>query len=175
MRSEIVNFYQFSELSEDAKQVAIDNFRERGEFFWADEWLQSAQEFCLIAPVHIIRADICAGHVDVAWRGECEGELNGVRAWKWLLNNGWFDLARKNVLGDCTLTGFCGDCDLFDPIAKYEKTPVKIPDLRQVFYECLQSWVYAACRDYEWQQSDEYIAEHMEANEWEFLECGEAA
>lgn len=175
MRTEAINIYKFSELSDQAKQVAIDKFRDRGEFFWADEWWQSAQEFCRIAPVEMIRADMCAGHVDMAWRGECEGELSGVRAWKWLLNNGWFDLARENARGGCTLTGYLGDCDLFDPIEQYEKTPAKIPELRQVFYECLQSWAFAAQRDYEWQQSDEYIAEDIEANEWEFLECGEVA
>jgi hypothetical protein len=175
MREVSYTVFTFEELTDAAKARAVDSYRARGvEWHWQSEWWDSAQAFSKIAPVDIKEAYYDRRHVNAPWLDDWDvGNLAGSRAWKWLQNNGWFDLARANARGDCTLTGYCGDCPLFDPIAAYEKTPLKIPTLRQVFYECAQSWVNAAADDLEWHYSDECIADHLHANEYEFLQAGE--
>ena len=173
MKHVTIEIFDYSELSEAAKQSARDWYCEGGAWYWQDEWWQSARAFSDIAPVDIQSADYERADVDCTWQGECDVEdLEGVRAWKWLQNNGWFDLAARNAQGDCTLTGYCGDCDLFDPLHEYAKTPLAVPDLRQVFYECAQSWVQAARRDLEESYSREVVEENIEANEYQFTECG---
>jgi hypothetical protein len=174
MKHVTIKVCTFDELSDDAKERARDWYRQGGCFHWRDEWWQSAREFSAIAPVDIFRVDIACAHVDVSWHAdENVRGLSGVRAWKWLQNNGWFELARRNAQGDCTLTGFCGDCPLFDPLVKYAETPGQVPGLEQVFYECAQSWVSEAQRDYDWCNSDEAIDDNIICNAYEFTEQGE--
>ena len=145
-----------------------------GDYFnWWPEWQDSLNAFCDIAPVEWLGFDITAGHIDSRWEGDSDvATLEGVRAWVWLHNNGWFDLAAKNSQGDCTLTGYCGDCPLFDPIHELRDTPDRVPDLESLFYECLQSWVFACRADQEHHESFEHFEEMCEANEWTFTEEG---
>ena len=180
--------YHFDELSDDAKETARDWFRScRDVWSWLEEWWQSAQAFCDIAPVTLQSADYDRGHVDARFDEIAEiAELSGVRAWKWLTNNGaytkingkcvfmsWFELAKENAKGSCTLTGYCGDCPLFDPIAKLADSPSRVPDLESLFLECLQDWVFAARSDYESAYEDQQIDENIIANEYTFNAEGE--
>ena len=167
--------YSFEELTDDAKERAHIDYVASGDSFpWGDEWQDSLSAFCDIAPVEWSRFDVTAYYIDcrAAFYEADAADLSGVRAWKWLHNNGWFDLAKRNAEGACTLTGYCGDCPLFDPIHRHAATPSKVPDLEQVFYECLQSWVYACRADQEHCESLDYFAELCEGNEWEFSEHG---
>ena len=164
----------YEELNETAQENAREWYRQNDCWHWDAEWWQSAQAFSIIAPIKIYEADMCAGWVSCRWQDDSDvAALSGVRAWKWLQNNGWFDLAAKNAQGDCTLTGYCFDCPLFDPIAEYAKNPASVPDLEQVFYECAQAWFYAARADYEWSMSDEAVIDAIIGNEYEFTESGE--
>ena len=178
--------YQFDELSESAKETARNWWRNSGDCWsWASEWIASLQAFERIAPIKVRSWDVDRADISVEWVGphyalrydhsDAIGELSGVRAYKWLHNNGWLDLAKRNVDGDCTLTGYCGDYPLFDPIAQYAKNPARIPELSQLFYECAQSWVYAAREDMEYSYSDESIDENIRCNEYEFDESGNIA
>lgn len=167
-----ISVYSFDELDDCAKETARAIFRNDDCWLWQSDWWASAQAFCRIAPIEIRSADYDAGHVSV----RCDApELSGLRAWKWLQNNEWFDLAARNKAGECTLTGFCGDCDLFDPIAALANKPLQVPELSQLFYECAQSWVFAARADCEYSYSDECIDELICANDYEFMENGRLA
>jgi hypothetical protein len=174
MRTETIKIYNFNELSDKAKSKAIMDYLYRGAaWLWQDEWWQSAVAFCEIAPIDIREADYDRAHVSYSWTGDDDvADLSGVRAWKWLQNNGWFDLARKNAKGGCTLTGYCGDCPLFDPIAAVERSPSKVPELSRLFYECLQSWVYEARSDMEYCYSDDAASEYFENSCLEFQDDG---
>jgi len=168
-----ITVFEFDELSDEAKEKARDWYRSTDCWCWQDEWRESAQEFSKIAPIDIDNADYNAGHVNITWTGDDDvAKLTGLRAWKWLHNNGWFDRARKEVQGACGLTGSFGDASLFDPFTEYEKTPVSIPDLKQAFYECAQSWVYEARSDMEYSYSDESVDTNIRANEYQFTEDG---
>jgi hypothetical protein len=179
MRTETVtrHLYAFGELSPEAKDRARDYFRELPDLWgWQNEWWDSAQAFERIAPVRVLRVDYGCGHADCAYTGEEDvGDLSGLRAWKWLHNNGWFDWAREETQGACSMTGFCGDAPFSDPIAALERTPASVPELRDLFCKCVHSWASAACSDYEDAYSDEGIERLLDCDFYEFDEDGNLA
>jgi hypothetical protein len=174
MRTETIEVFTFDELSEPAKEQARNWYRSDGDLWhWADEWWNSAVAFSAIAPIDIRGVHWDNADPDMRWSGDdALRELSGARAWKWLHNNGWFDLAAKNVMGDCTLTGYCGDCEFFDPIEKYRRDPAGVPDLKTLFRDCVHSWAFAARRDMEWSYSDEAVDETIRCNQYEFDDLG---
>ena len=173
MREETIKVFAFDELGAEAKERVRDTLRSWPDLWsWQKEWEESAEAFSAIAPIRIGGARFDHASVDVDWTGDdAVGDLSGLRAWKWLNNNGWFDLAAKNAQGSCTLTGFMGDCSLFDPIHRYAADPLNVPTLWGLFYSCAQSWVCEARQDLEWSYSDEHIDEMAHAN-FEFLADG---
>lgn len=191
-RTMTVTLYQFDELSDSAKERARDWYRSTGDtWFWQSEWWKSAQAFSAIAPIDISAADYDRRHVEYRWTGAADydrryveyrwtgddevASLSGLRAWKWLQNNGWFDWAARNKAGECTMTGYCGDCPFGDAINSYARTPSRVPELRQVFYEAAQAWVNGAADDMEYSYSDESVDETIRCNEYEFDSEGNPA
>lgn len=170
MRTETMNVYRFDELSEEAKGVARAWYRNGDPWPWRAEWWESAQAFAKIAPIEIDRADFDRRQVSFRWVGDGDvGKLAGVRAWRWLQNNGYFDLAEKK----CPLTGYRGDADILSPINSARKSPQKIESLEQLFYECAQEWVFHAALDMEYAFSDEAVDGDINAGEYEFTADGE--
>jgi hypothetical protein len=173
MRTETIAIFMFDELSDEAKQTAIERYQVH-DLWDSSEWWESANAFSELSLIEINSVDYNAGQVDIRWTAEqCLAELTGLRAWKWLQNNGWFKWGSDNKSGLCTMTGFCGDCAFGDPLAEYEKNPLSVPDLEQVFYEMAQSWVFDARSDCEASYSDECITENIQVNEYEFYANGE--
>jgi hypothetical protein len=175
MRTEAIDVFTFDELSDTAKDRARDWYRQgASEWQWASEWWDSAVAFSAIAPMEIRSIYWDRADPDMRWSGDdALRELSGVRAWKWLHNNGWFERAQKNVMGDCTLTGYCGDCSFFDPIEKYRRDPAGVPDLETLFRDCVYSWAFDARRDMEYAYSDEAVDETIRCNEYEFEATGD--
>jgi hypothetical protein len=175
-----ITVYSFSELNDDAKAYAIEAYRSAGmEPAWCDEWIDSMRAFEKVAPVYNVTFEAggyrCASVSFEPYGGYYIDDvmaLSGVRAWKWLVNNGWRDLATN---GDCPLTGYCGDEDLLDAIRKALKNPKGIASIYDVFNDCLHDWVFAFNADLEHQESDEYIAEMLEENGYEFMGDGSPA
>lgn len=173
MRTQTITktLYHFDELSDAAKSRACDAMRADGDLWDSSDWWDSAQAFP--GPITIAEADYGRGQVDMKWTGDDNvRELSGLRAWKWLQNNGWFTWAAKEELGACSATGFCGDAPFADLLAAYAKVPLCVPDLEQVFYECAQAWAFAARDDMEAAYSDECLADMAVANAYEFDEDG---
>lgn len=173
MRTVTLEVYRFNELSEESQGRFLSELRAHSDLWgWKDEWCDSAKEFCKIAPVDVKSADFDHGTTYTRWTEEQDlSQLEGIRAWKWLNNNGWFDLAQRNNEGECTLTGYAGDCPLFDPIHALRDTPEDVPSLDQLFFNCIASWIRAAQEDLEFTYSDENLKELAESN-YEFLYDG---
>lgn len=166
-----ITVYRFAELSDSAKQTAVDDWGDN--WHWGEDYWQSARAFSAIAPIDITQADYWRRDVECNWTGnDSVAELSGLRAWKWLANNGWLEWARNESLGFCTMTGFCGDAPFGDAIGQYADKPLSCPDLRQVFYECAQEWVNDAANDMEHSNSIEAIEETMGCNDIWFNEHG---
>jgi hypothetical protein len=73
----------------------------------------------------------------------------------------------------CVLTGFCGDDDILSPIYEFLKNPKESVTFADLLSDCLNSWLKGVRDDYEGQQTDEYISEHLDANDYDFTEDGE--
>lgn len=170
MQTVTIEIFTFDELPESAKETAREWYRAQGDcWHWHEEWWQSAKAFSEIAPIKVWGADYDRMETSTEWTGDLEtARLSGLRAWKWLRNNGWFELANRNAMGDCTLTGYYGDCPLFDPIKQYAAKPLAVPELGVLFEDCIYSWLKAARDDMEWHYSDECIDEHLEMNGYQF-------
>ena len=168
-----VTVYKFDELDADVQQRVISNWRDGDTFFWSDEWEASLNAFAKIAPLTI-------RNWEVGYRGngvtfdmdENVADLFGVRAWKWLVNNGWAKLAAGQ---DCPFTGYCGDEDLLDAIRAAIANPASITSLRDIFKEALHDWAKAFERDIDHWGSEEAIREDIDANEYEFNANGTLA
>lgn len=188
MRTETINIYQFSELSGSGRQKAIDRFREHAELGWSGEWQDTLKHFLKSFPfvkvpnweVSLCSRSFATVHLEV---NDGVEELAGVRAWKWLVNNGhetvisWDTSIRGASIygasqGTCPLTGYWGDCDILEPLEKFLLCPDKDAALETVFQDCLDSWVRAFYADMEHENSDEGIREAIECNEYEFTEDG---
>lgn len=176
MRTQTVNVYTFDELPESVQGKVLDYFRQDAFEFEGSEFWESAVAFSDIAPIDIESADYTRAQVSIKWTGDSDlEELEGLRAWKWLENNGWFTWAKKESEGACQLTGCYTDCAFGDAIHAYAETPSRVPTLKQVFYEAAQAWVKSARDDLEYRESDEALKEQIAGNEYEFYEDGTIA
>ena len=170
---ETLTIYRLNELPTEIQTCVLDSLRAEPDVWgWQYEWWQSAQAFTKTAPVCIVWADFDRALAEWRWDGDDDlRDLSGIRAWKWLINNGWFDWARRNSDGECLLTGFCGDCPLSDPIRQFEHAPDD-RTLEQIFGDCIQAWITYAHRDLEASYTDEALMEWVEANDMMFLADG---
>lgn len=201
MRTETITIYKFNELSEEAKQKAISEYKDNtSEFTWTREWLDSLEKGlknfgaelkdCSIDPLNIN----CS-----SWRivnnNTGTDEMSGQRLRTWLVNNYWGNFYERKHYGEyrkiektgkykyqyyskcqqietsCPFTGFCGDEDFMDVFREF----LRKPDSR-TFDELLEDATEKLLRgmenDCEYQLSDEFIAEELDANEYEFNEDG---
>lgn len=202
MRTVRTKVYKFNELSDEAKQYAIEKRRENQEYFWGGENRNTLEAFERVFPVNI---------TDWSYGGRGEGvsftftesdeveELTGHRLATYIWNNHFHDLfkrkwyskswdAKKRVLDpskgkteryskiifehSCVLTGYCIDEDILKPIYDFLKKPDNNTNFRDLLESCFDAWVKACNEDIEYQNSDEYIAEELESNDFEFTKEG---
>jgi hypothetical protein len=174
-----VTVYKLDELDAAMQQRVISGWRDGEQFFWSEEWRNSLDAFAKIAPLTIRNWEVGYRSNGVTFDmdqddnyGDGIAEMSGVRAWKWLVNNGWAKLATGQ---DCPFTGYCGDEDLLDAIRAAIANPASITSLRDVFADALHDWAKAFERDIDHWGSEEAIREDIEANEYEFNANGTLA
>lgn len=169
-RIERLEIFSFEELSEDAQARAILRAQETiTEWDWADEWRESLEIAQKILPFEVTNWEISLSspsYCNTATDADI-GELSGVRAWKYLHNNGYVEAISES----CPFTGYCGDESFLDPLRAFLAAPRDIT-LAELFQECADSWARAWVQDMEFQCSDEYVREGLIANEREFLADG---
>jgi hypothetical protein len=188
-----ITTYSFDELSDDAKQRAIEQWRTNTtEIDWAEENKDTLNAFCGIFPIDVTDWEYGYRNI-INCRMTTEYDeidnLTGIRLLKYLSNNYWdkiykgkyystghpnYKSRRSNCQFEsiCPLTGYCMDESILEPIHTFMKQPNDRTTLKQLLYECLQSWIQACAKDYEWQQSDKYITDTIQANDYEFTEDG---
>lgn len=214
MKTKTINVYTFDELSEEAKQKAIDNYRNSGmDYFWGNDNEKTLNEFAGIFPITINNWQYGGCRGDINFHMTCDDEiieLKGIRLLKYLYNNyehwlfkgkyyqsfccekekdikhhprlkneqlsngkyfqSYYSKLQKDTC--CVLTGYCIDDDILNPIYEFLKKPTDNINFEDLMQDCLDSWIKACSDDYEYQQSDEAISEHLEANEYEYDETG---
>lgn len=153
MRSVTKTFkvYKYSEASDELKEKIKDNFRASGCYgdWIIDERINSLKAF----------AKVLGGTLDysislVPHRGEYIKMSN--------ISNptSWYDLEQLGYK-DCPLTGVCYDDDLIHDALEFNS-----------IQKALNKFLKSIHQEYESMFDDEYLAEHCEANEYEFTEDG---
>lgn len=103
MRTIQTNIYHFSELSENAKQKAIEHFRESNYEYdlpFQDEVTGSLNKFCEIFNINYRRIDYLEPHGN-DYKIELEDsikKLSGVRLLKYIVNNYWHFLFKSSYI-----------------------------------------------------------------------------
>ena len=196
------NVYTFDELTDEAKENAIENFRnytfEHGGLCWQTE---NANAVKVIAEKMGWKYDYSSWDgVDYCVEYSVDdgdvAELSGARAMAYIENN-YIDVAKKpkmywlhNVLygdgrknwtrkskvnftiDDCPFTGYCMDC-CFSEAWREWKSKFNKHSTVQDFADMVASHLSKDwTEDNRYQVSDEGILEVIEANDYEFLEDG---
>ena len=195
--------YEFSELSEDAKQTALNEYRQTNDDdFFRTELVESIKKLIDLFGLKSGRewCDLSTSHMD-----DCILELKGLRLRTYLINNYWGDLYKgkyyslwskteksfkhykegypvlksrhSKVMFDncCVLTGVCFDDDILAPIYDFFASPKNDTTFADLIGEIENAISGAFRSNEEWVNSDEYITDVFEANQYEFDEDGSRA
>jgi hypothetical protein len=174
MRTIKTKVYQFSELSDEAKEKALSNWLESCEYFWGSEVVETVKKACEIYGFRLKNYSIdwnningCSYTIDSEHSDEILN-LSGVRLWKYLVNNYSF----VDLSGNCPFTGVCFDEDFLDNIREFLKKP-NSQNFEDLITDSVYNTINSGCKDFESQQTEEYFADHAHANNYEFIENGE--
>ena len=182
MKTIELKLYEFSELSEDAKQNALDRHNEDFYFYHSDEYLDTIKTACNHFGYEFSNYRIDWHNANVSyWKitgMEDIQDMRGVRLFKYLHNNEYlsyfckYDKKIKDLLsGFCPFTGVCHDEDFLDTFRDFIKKPDN-RTLKELVNEAIQDVLQCAEKDIEYQLSEEGYAEYCEANERYFDEYG---
>ena len=152
-----ITTYSFSELSESTKSRALDDYRSNGfEYAWQDESRESLDAFCALFGVEVKDWSISTWGQSYI---KTDADNSHFRGW---------NKAKVSTIPEF-LTGYCLDCDFIDAFKKeFDRTGNTLGAFNEAIDSGLAVWV----KDMEWQESDEYIIDCIEANEYQFLENG---
>lgn len=160
MRQETINIYQYDELSNPAKEKARE-WVKSFEYFGVDDGVQSVEAFCRHYGVMLTDYSLSPySYSDINTNAEAK-HFRGVT------------LKQVEKVKDLMPTGYCIDCDLF--ITMYESMRDNGGNALQAFNSAIEAGKRAIISDMEYQDSDEYAEEMIQANEYEFLENGATA
>jgi hypothetical protein len=184
--------YQFQELSDVAKAKAREY---TGPLAWSEEIQGTLKAFCDIFPVRVRDWSYGSGGGYIDFRLSCDDEaenLEGLRLYKYLVNNyvqlftafktyRKGDKKRRSKISQIKdywqqcLTGYCMDYEILDPLFNFLARPEKNMTFYALMKACLDAWINSAVKECEWQESDEYLEEFFNANEFWFYENGGVA
>ena len=189
MRTETINIYKFDELSKETQQKAIENYRSKYQgvyYAWDNENQDTLKTFLDLFLAEVKRH----GNVKTNY----DHGLTGLRLKKWIINNFWTCIYKPKYYSkyiknenkyrsryskiqwewdNCSLTGYCMDNDIIQPLIDYIRTPKNDSyELDDVLTWCYEAFQRSVEKDHEWQDSDEYIIEEINTNDYEFHEDG---
>lgn len=205
MRTIRIKVYKFEELSDKAKQKALDHYRSRGyDDGHGAEIIDSVKALCKIFELETGRR-----YSDLQWDhlGSDILELKGTRLATYIWNNYKSDLFKGKYYGKlvdtfkdgttipvskahpigkrhvkryskiildncCVLTGMCWDDDILEPVYNFLECPDKSTTLEDLFRDIEFAIGKAFEDDEDWVNSDEYITDIFEGNDYEFKEDG---
>ena len=182
--------YHLHELTKEARNKAHSNWMEHFDYTWDEENRNTLQVFERIFKIKVEKWSYDSHTYNYRFTShysEEENNLKGIRLLKYLVNNHWDDLyipktywgwndgkKRKShifVTDDCTLTGYCMDYEILQPIYDFLKAP-DATTLCELMDRCLDNFFQACRDDMEYQLSEEAFAESCEFNAYEFLSDG---
>jgi hypothetical protein len=206
MKTVEINLYQFSELSEYAKEKTISDYRNKQDnSFYYDEIIESVKKVIDLFNLKTGNeyTDLRTSHID-----DSILELKGVRLLKYIINNYGKELFKPKykkcinrevkskayickvgtdykgnkytMLYDkhktdnsCVLTGVCYDNDILEPIYSFLKKPNKETNFKDLIQDIENAIQNTFDKTETWLNSDEFIIDEIEANEYDFTEYGQ--
>jgi len=148
--------FTFSELSEQAKQLAIEwGNTSFTHHFWGAESIHSIKAFC--------------GKFGVNLKEWSYGPYSRPTFRHDATNKNFRGLKLKSLNRNEMLTGYCLDLDLMNKFHDHFK---KSGDALESFSEALTAGIKAATEDWENQYTDENMGDFLESNNFEFTITG---
>lgn len=168
MRTKTITLYSYDELTPEAQEKACEAYRSNGmDYHWSSEWRDSLRGFLGAFPVNLKNWSVSTcGQTwfKYAMMNDDEADLTG---------QALADILP--VLGEeCPFTGYCGDESFLAPYRAFMLKPDE-RSYSELMSDCLDSGFNDWQADMEHQESDEYIVDFLQANEYEFLEDGTIA
>lgn len=167
-----VQVYKFSELSDRAKEHALDRYRSSGDdYFWGGDALASIEALAKhfggrVRDYSLDWLDYNRSYMSFDMPGMGREEIEELLAQLGSYNK---DTLRGD--GECRLTGYCMDEDAIYGFRKaFHAGESDLTALMEAAYE---TFIRAAVADAEYQYSMEGYAEMAEANDYDFTEDGE--
>lgn len=151
-----VKVYRFEELSDDAKEIARDWWRNGMEFSWGDESLDSIRAFCAQFGIRLRNWNIgpfCP--VDYELSEYDNSNFRGMKL--------------RDFERECYPTGYCLDATLS---IEFYDTFKKTGDAKRAFESAIHAGFIAWRDDMEYQTEPEHIDDCLIANDYEFTEDG---
>ncbi len=195
-----IKVFTYDQLSDEAKETAREWYLGNNfDYAWSDEWRQSLEEFCKVFPITVKNWEVDDWNHSFRLIMDTDDnveELSGIRLRTYILNNYYSTLFERKHYGkyaknettgkwkyqrysrcqwietDCPFTGYCGDYSVLQPIREFLKTPKSTTTFKDLMDDCIESLFTDWQKDMEWQRSEEYVADHLEANGYEFDEYG---
>jgi hypothetical protein len=152
-----MTIYKYSELDDYAQGKAREWFSSVG-YVWIDEGIASIRAFCDHYGVKLEDYSISPySHSYIKTDAE---------------NHHFRGIKFKQVEGEKDLnpTGYCLDCDLFGTMHKSMKD--NGGNALLAFQDAIEAGKDGIIADMEWQDSEEYISEMIEANDYKFFNDG---
>lgn len=163
MRQIVKNVYTFSELSDEAKEKALQDYQSSGDSYaWSSEAMESLQVFAKAL-------DVTIADYEIDW-------LNSVPTKGIVTTNDEHALDSEDAQqvikngSECKWTGYCMDADCAAGFEEAWNEGER--NARELFEAGADSWYKSAVSDAEHQFSLEGYADFAEANELEFYEDG---
>jgi hypothetical protein len=192
----ILNYvYKFDELSESAKQKAIDDYRQDGfDYDWWDAVYEDARQIGEIIGIKI--DNIYFSGFSSQGDGACfEGkytytkgsvkkikdhapqdeELHRIaRELQKLQKKNFYSLSAKVKQSGHYSHEYCTEIEVCDNLNSYGDVTVETEKALSELLRDFMRWIYKSLEtDWDYLSSDEQIVETIQANEWEFDENGD--
>ena len=174
MRTITLKAYQFSELSEDAKEKAVKNYIESNydqEYFWGNDAVKSLEGFIEHMGGSLVNYNIdflepYRNNIRFSIDPVNKKELRGL-----IMSMGEYNKKTLKGLGDCKFTGYCMDEDAAD--GAREAFLKGETDIEEIILAGIASWEIAVRKDAEYQFSEEFAISELNEGDQEFTEEGD--
>lgn len=170
MRTIKVKVYKFDELSDDAKQRAMDKYCYTDTYAWGDDAMNSLKKFlehfdCDLKDWQIDFMEPHRNDIRIVYPELEEDEIH-----ERIEALGKYNPETLKGTGECKLTGYCEDESLADGIRIAWHRGER--DLQELIECGIAEWEKSVKSDCEYQFSQEAYAEFCDINGYEFTEDG---
>lgn len=174
MKQVTINLYEYSELNDQAKENAYNEWLKNAYYFASTDNKDTLIKFCDIFGVKMEKweYDISSYDFDFHIQNDYLENLKGEKLLSFLREN-FFDYI--NDYDSCNLTGYYLDLDILKPM--YDFLSDYNDDMNEITYKelvhnCLENFFKSCTLDCECYFSKENFEELSEINEWIYNEYG---